>query len=183
MTPREAKKSSTQHEALVRSQENLASSNIEGSAISLKALPDVKDDTVGRFAAGRFRRTYQSLRPLLGGDSHVRHAAKDVESFTSSEITQVELDDEARSFALMLIQRWIGNPSNVRLLRVALDLWPSPQVLNEVLNLFEPYLSGKLVARDHRRVAYYCLSEILRAGATETGFISETDSFPNPHQK
>ena len=165
-------------EALVRSQENLKSSNVDGSAVALKALPDVKDDTVGRFAAGRFRRTYRSLRPLLmEGQIVVATRHEDV-STASSEISQAELDDEARSFSLMLIQRWIGNPANVRLLRVALDLWPSPQVLNEVLEIFEPYLTGETTARDSRRVVHYCLGEILRAGATETGFVESAECLP-----
>ena len=28
---------------------------------------DMRDDTATRFAAGKFRRTFRSLRPLLGG--------------------------------------------------------------------------------------------------------------------
>jgi hypothetical protein len=165
-------------EALVRSQENLEPSNIEGSSVALKALPDVKDDTVGRFAAGRFRRTYRSLRPLLMEGQPLVATEHGGVSPASSEISQAELDDEARSFSLMLIQRWIGNPANVRLLRVALDLWPSPQVLNEVLKIFEPYLSGEATSRDPRRIAHYCLGEIFRAGATETGFVESAECLP-----
>lgn len=165
-------------EALVRTQENLASSNIEGSPIALKALPDVKDDTVRRFAAGRFRHTYRSLRPLLMEERPIVASEHVNVSNLGSEISQLELDDEARSFSLMLIQRWVGNPANVRLLRIALDLWPSPQVLREVLRLIEPYLSGAATSRDPRRIAHYCLSEILRAGATETGFAENADCLP-----
>src|SRR3546814_11613362 len=70
------------------------------------------------------------------------------------------------------------DPSNVRLLRVALDLWPARQLLEEVLKLFEPYLVGKIRAVTSRQVAYYCLAEIFRAGATETGFIDDPECLP-----
>ena len=33
----------------------------------LVGTSDMRDDTAARFAAGKFRRTFRSLRPLLGG--------------------------------------------------------------------------------------------------------------------
>src|SRR3546814_9254512 len=99
-------------------------------------------------------------------------------TFRRTRLSQSELDEEARAFALILIERWILDPSNVRLLRVALDLWPSRQLLEEVLKLFEPYLVGKIRAVTSRQVAYYCLAEIFRAGATETGFIDDPECLP-----
>src|SRR3546814_20308831 len=80
-------------------------------------------------------------------------------TFRRTRLSQSELDEEARAFALILIERWILDPSNVRLLRVALDLWPSRQLLEEVLKLFEPYLVGKIRARsEERRVGKECVS-------------------------
>lgn len=166
-------------EALVRSQLNLSGTdNSTGLAAALKAIPDVKDETIGRFAAGRFRTTFRSLRPLLDDRPFMDLADLGEETFRRARLSQSELDDEAHAFALILIERWIADPSNVRLLRVALDLWPSPQMLAEVLKLMEPYLSGKIRTFSSRRIAYYCLAEILRAGATETGFIEDPESFP-----
>ncbi|MBY5342130.1 RNA-directed DNA polymerase [Rhizobium leguminosarum bv. viciae] len=144
-------------------------------------VPDVKDATVARFAAARFRSTYRSLRPLLmDADEH-----RDLEtqgSYTNqielrSEITKNDLDEEARNFSLNLIQSWIENPSNVRLLRIGLDIWPSVDELNEVLGLIRPYL--KIGDTPARRAALYCLSEIFKAGATETGFVKDTECLPS----
>lgn len=165
-------------EALVRSQ--LTINGVEGSPTppGLRAVPDVKDETVGRFAAGRFRKTFRSLRPLLDDRPYMEIAEFGEETFRRTRLSQSELDEEARAFALILIERWILDPSNVRLLRVALDLWPSRQLLEEILKLFEPYLAGKIKAVTSRQVAYYCLAEIFRAGATETGFIDDPECLP-----
>ena len=38
-----------------------------------------------------------------------------------------------RAFALNLIERWIVDPSNVRLLRIGLDIWPAADVLEDVI--------------------------------------------------
>src|SRR3546814_5841626 len=109
----------------------------------LRAVPDVKDETVGRLGAGRFRITFRSLRPLLDDRPYMEIAELGEETFRRTRLSKSELDEEARAFALILIERWILDPSNVRLLRVALDLWPSRQLLEEVLKLFEPYLDRK----------------------------------------
>src|SRR3546814_20715223 len=100
------------------------------------------------------------------------------ETFRRTRLSQSELDEEARAFALILIERWILDPSNVLLLRVALDLWPSRQLLEEVLKLFEPYLVGNIRAVTSRQVAYYCLAEKFRAGSDATGFILDPDGHP-----
>jgi hypothetical protein len=165
-------------EALVRHQLNLSGTEMASGPASLRAVPDVKDETVGRFAAGRFRKTFRSLRPLLDDRPFVDRAKFGEETFRRTRLSQSELDDEAHAFALMLVERWISDPSNVRLLRVALDLWPSPEMLAEVLKLIEPYLDGRVKAASSRRIAYYCLAEIFRAGATETGFIDDPESLP-----
>jgi hypothetical protein len=164
-------------EALVRSQASLNGSDAFRPE-ALKAVPDVKDETIGRFAAGRFRTTFRSLRPLLDDRPFKDPVDVGDETYRRTRLSQAELDDEAHAFALMLIDRWITDPSNVRLLRIALDLWPSPKILSEILKLFEPYLAGDIGAFAPRRIAYYCLAEILRAGATETGFIEDPECFP-----
>lgn len=165
-------------EALVRSQ--LTINGVEGTQTppGLRAVPDVKDETIGRFAAGRFRKTFRSLRPLLDDRPYMEIAEFGEETFRRTQLSQSELDEEARAFALILVERWILDPSNVRLLRVALDLWPSRQLLEEILKLFEPYLAGQIKAATSRQVAYYCLAEIFRAGATETGFIDDPECLP-----
>jgi len=140
----------------------------------------VGDATVARFAAGRYRSTYRSLRPLLAdgvGDQDT--TAKDAdESPERLPRTRKELDDETRAFALGLIDNWVEDPSNVRLLRIGLDLWPAVDVLEKVLALLQPFTEKGGKRKAPRRVAWYCLSEILRAGATETGFVEDGESMP-----
>ncbi|OYQ36842.1 hypothetical protein CHU95_03480 [Niveispirillum lacus] len=165
-------------EALVRSQINLSDTEDASGPASLRAVPDVKDETIGRFAAGRFRKTFRSLRPLLDDRPFMAPPKFGEESLRRTRLSQLELDDEAHAFALILVKRWISDPSNVRLLRVALDLWPSPQMLAEVLKLIEPYLDGRIKTTSSRQIAYYCLAEIFRAGATETGFIEDRECLP-----
>lgn len=165
-------------EALVRSQLNLSSAEGMAGPASLRAVPDVKDETISRFAAGRFRKTFRSLRPLLDDRPLMNPAEFGEETFRRSRLSQSELDDEAHAFALILVERWLSDPSNVRLLRVALDLWPSPDMLAEVLKLIEPYLAGRIKNAGSRQIAYYCLAEIFRAGATETGFVDDPECLP-----
>ena len=165
-------------EALVRSQVNLGDTEGAQGPASLRAVPDVKDETISRFAAGRFRKTFRSLRPLLDDRLITGRPEFGGETFRHARLSQSELDDEAHAFALILVQRWICDPSNVRLLRVALDLWPSPEMLTEVLKLIEPYLDGRIKSASSRLIAYYCLAEIFRAGATETGFIDDPECLP-----
>ena len=93
--------------------------------------------------------------------------------------TRRELDEDTRAFALGLIQRWIDDPSNVRLLRIGLDLWPDVKLLREVLSLLRPFTERGGRRKAPRRVAWYCLAEVLRAGATETGLVADTESLPS----
>ena len=67
----------------------------------------------------------------------------------------------------------------MRLLRIGLDLWPAADVLNEILELARPFTERGGRRKAPRRVAWYCLSEILRAGATETGLVDDGDVIPD----
>lgn len=172
-------------QSLIRAQEHYSRESQENKDRAARngrdrrlPVPDVKDATVARFAAARFRSTYRSLRPLLfdadGEDADIAPKGKQPELETGAELTKIDLDEEARNFALNLIQSWIENPSNVRLLRIGLDIWPAVEELNDVLLLLRPYLSEP--DSPERRVAIYSLSEIFKAGATETGFVKDHES-------
>lgn len=169
-------------QGLVRSQQALRREPTE-SIRSLYPLPDVRDESVARFAAARFRTTYRSIRPLLDEVSHsdpVEKMGNDIETFGTLDTarSQRELDEDARAFSLGLIERWIVDPSNVRLLRIGLDIWPDPEVLRRVLELLAPSKNKKLKGPVARLTALYCLAEILRAGATETGHVENHESLP-----
>ena len=167
-------------QGLVRAQERF-SSNREVDTTAFRPVPDVRDETVSRFAAVRFRNTFRSLRPLLEDEPSPEVQAGDTtdegDPFRRSDITRLELDDEVRAFALTLIENWIHDPSNVRLLRIGLDLWPSAEVLKDVLNLLKPFAFGSGRGRA-RKVALYCIADLFRAGATETGLVADSECLP-----
>ncbi len=169
-------------QGLVRTQEALTATDDTGW--HLTPVPDVRDETVARFAAARFRLTYRSVRPLLA-DSH-RERDEEASPWdvvpqtqrTRATRTRRELDEDAKNFALSLIQLWVRDPSNVRLLRIGLDLWPDAELLNDVLKLLRPFTEKGGRRKVPRRVGWYCLSEIFRAGATETGFVPDDETLP-----
>lgn len=167
--------------ALVRAQERLAGTEPADAHNPFKPIPDVRDATVDRFAAGRFRTTFRSLRPLLweSEEAQRREGEDDELSRFKGVRTRKELDDETRAFALELIAKWVRDPSNVRLLRIALDLWPAPDTLQKILDLLRPFTEKGGRRNAPRRVAWYCLSEIMRAGATETGFVQDPEQLPS----
>lgn len=170
-------------QGLVRSQQRSLERHTEGEGWSFSPVPDVRNATVARFAAWRFRSTYRSLRPLLADreDAPVTGAEDEGENAVGrSRVarTQAELDDDARAFALDLINNWVEDPSNVRLLRIGLDLWPAEDVLAHILDLLRPFTEKGGRRKAPRRVAWYCLAEIFRAGATETGFVENDESLP-----
>ena len=135
----------------------------------LSPVPDVRDDTLARFCARRFRTTYRSLRPLL-------EAADAGTGLEGARLrSQSQLDNEAKSFSLTLIDRWVKDPSNIGVLRIALDLWPHPKALEAILELLGQFVWNE-EPTSGVRVAWYCLSEIFRAGATETGMVGAEES-------
>ena len=169
-------------QGLMRAQEALSVD--DESSWRLSPVPDVRDETVARFGATRYRSTFRSFRPLLQDDdapdeSEVERGNTLPGGRLRVARTRHELDEDARAFALGLIQRWIDDPSNVRLLRIGLDLWPDVEVLREVLSLLRPFTEKGGRRKAPRRVAWYCLAEVLRAGATETGLVANVDSLPS----
>jgi len=171
-------------QGLIRTQEAFSDAEVEDGGWDFAPIADVRDATVARFAAGRYRTTYRSLRPMLMGGLQregldLEDEVADLDLAQSRKArTQLDLDEDARAFALGLIQSWIRDPSNVRLMRIGLDLWPAVDVLEGILELLRPYTSSKSRRVANRRVAWYCLAEIFRAGATETGFVNDDECLP-----
>ena len=167
-------------QSLMRSQEALHRET-EEAIWKFSPLTDVRKETIDRFSAARYRVTYRSIRPLLSDSEHAEemnesnHEADSKAHYLGAR-TQRVLDEDMRIFALGLIERWVTDRSNVRLLRIGFDLWPDPKILREVLDMLVP-LAPKRGAL--RRVAQYCLSELLRAGATETGWVEDEESLPS----
>ncbi len=172
---------------LIRTQEQFARPREDDGFLHFSPVPDVPDATVARFAAGRFRRTFRSLRPLLepaGERGAVGFDEEDPEQEAvgldpGAPWTRRELDEEAQAYALNLLDSWLDDPSNVRLLRIALDLWPSTDVLDRALRILRPFTESPDSPGPEHRVAWYCLSEVFRAGATESGYVEYGEMLPD----
>ncbi len=154
--------------------------NKKGSGL-LVGVPDMRDDTAARFAAGKFRRTFRSLRPLLADEPDPKASAtEDDETEVSHKLilTKSQLDERAKFFSALLIEEWIKNPGNVRLLRIALDLYPDCEFLDQVLKILRPGWESSSFIKAKREIRIYCLAELFRAGATETGLVLENECLP-----
>ena len=167
-------------QGLMRSQEALHRKECE-TIWPFSPLTDVQKGTVARFTAGRYRTTYRSVRPLLD-DTQQSKEINDADFPTKSGadylglITQRGLDEDMRVFALGLIERWVADPSNVRLLRIGLDLRPDAKILQKILDMIRPLINKR---GPQRSVALYCLAELFQAGATETGWVEDNESLPD----
>lgn len=177
-------------EGFFHTQQRYASADMgTGNARSglLIGISDLRDDTATRFAAGRYRRTFRSLRPLLPSDiARIDGAVKSEEDDNDGEIgpaqlvlSREQLDEKAQLFAAMLIEEWVSNPGNVRLLRIALDMYPEVRFLDEILGLLRDGWSLNGGRGPRKDVRLYCLAEIFRAGATETGMVNDSDCLPS----
>ena len=146
----------------------------------LVGVPDMKDDTAARFAAGRMRRTFRSLRPLLPEESFPElledQEIDDSEPPPNLVLTKSQLDERGKAFSSLLIAEWIKNPGQVRLLRIALDFYPDQEFLDKVLQLLRSAWKSPNDREAKREIKLYCLSELFRVGATETGMVPEDES-------
>lgn len=154
----------------------------------LVGVPDMADGTAARFAAGKFRRTFRSLRPLLADGVETVHGQPGDQDDTEEAapraglvLSKAQLDERGKFFSALLIEEWIRNPGNVRLLRIALDLYPDCEFLGEVLKLLRPGWESTEHRKAKREVRLYCLAELFRAGATETGLVplDEAECLPS----
>lgn len=154
----------------------------------LVGTSDMRDDTAARFAAGKFRRTFRSLRPLLTDDITDHGASSRNHKGDADEnrrvlpnnlvLSKQQLDVRARLFAALLIEEWTTNPGNVRLLRIGLDIYPDADFLDQILAILRPGWQPQGSRGPRKEVRIYCLAELFRAGATETGAISDEECLP-----
>lgn len=127
---------------------------------------EVRDDTLTRFSAYRL---LQSLRQ--------RRSMTDLTEITEGESAGNALIHDYQAAARRLTSAWAMNPSLVQVLRYALDLWPSTELLEPIEEALLSKVNRVESAPDWgRRVAFYVLADIFKAGATETGKEAEKDS-------
>lgn len=165
-------------EGFFHTQQRYSNSDSKEAAGLLVSVPDMGDETAARFAAGKFRRTFRSLRPLLsdGGDvPQVQFEDQEDNAQAAPRaglvLSKAQLDERGKFFSALLIEEWIRNPGNVRLLRIALDIYPDREFLEEILKLLRPGWDSPKFRKAKREVRLYCLAELFRAGATETGIV------------
>lgn len=127
---------------------------------------EVRDDTLTRFSAYRLM---QSLRQ--------RRRMTDLAELKDGESNQDALVHDYQAAARRLTSAWAMNPSLVQVLRYALDLWPSVDLLAPVEEALLSKVNRVGGSSDiGLRVAYYVLADLFKAGATETGKEAEQDS-------
>lgn len=127
---------------------------------------EVRDDTLTRFSAYRLVRSLRQRRKMT-----------DLTESNDGESAVDGLRHDYQAAARRLVSAWALNPSLVQVLRYALDLWPSAELLEPV----EQALMSKLDdtrpnSEFGRRVAFYVLADLFKAGATETGREAKQDS-------
>lgn len=126
---------------------------------------EVRDDTLTRFSAYRLVRSLRQRRSMT-----------DLTEQDDSESAIDALRHDFQAASRRLVSAWAMNPSLVQVLRYALDLWPSTELLEPVEQALMSKLDENLQNSElGRRVAYYVLADLLKAGATETGRESKRD--------
>lgn len=137
---------SNQHESLQLA--NIAKTKLE-----------VRDDTLTRFSAYRLTRSLRMRRSLT-----------DITEDGISGSVKENLIHDFQSTARRLVAAWAHNPSLVQVLRYALDLFPSAEILEHIKRALLSKINTSSSGNEYeRRVAYYVIGDIFKAGATETG--------------
>ena len=165
-------------EGFFHTQQMYSTSDNKNADGLLVGVPDMADGTAARFSAGKFRRTFRSLRPLLSDEiQSAQIQSEDQEDIEEAiprsglVLSKEQLDERGKFFSALLIEEWIRNPGNIRLLRIALDIYPDEKLLDEALKLLRSGWKLQGFRSEKREVSLYCLSELFRAGATETGIV------------
>lgn len=126
---------------------------------------EVRDETLTRFSAYRLVRSLRQRRSMT-----------DLTESNDGERAIDALLHDYQAAARRLVSAWALNPSLVQVLRYALDLWPSAELLEPVVQALESKLSETGQDSEFgRRVAFYVLADLFKAGATETGREAKQD--------
>ena len=137
-------------------------------------IVDVKTETMERFAAYSWRRIYRTLTLLLSPCE--KHNNEFIRQF-SVPCSRKKLDKMAEDFCKEVILRWLKDPSKVRILRIAFDLYPNKDYLETVLDKLFSLLEDNKKLSEYQ-TATYILSEIYRAASVETGFVHDNEQLP-----
>lgn len=169
----------------LEAEDDSASKNLRHrlARISLPAS-DVRDDTVKRFVATRIVKALREQLAMADLDA----PAEDAVRLGDKVLTRDQLSHEFERAARRFIKLWASNPSLIILLRCAFDLFPHAKLLEPVqkslVELVEPlvfpFLEGIVDTQfleKKKRLAFYVIADLLRAGAVETGY-REAEAYP-----
>ena len=126
---------------------------------------EVRDDTLTRFSAYRLTKSLRMRRSMTD-------LSEEVGGGTARDILRHDFEIAARR----LVAAWAVNPSLVQVLRYALDLFPSPELLTAVTDALSTKLMAEAPTPFEERVVFYVLAELFKAGATETGQRAASDT-------
>ncbi len=136
---------------------------------------DVRDDTVKRFVATRIVKALREQLAMADLDA----PAEDAVRLSDKVLTRDQLSHEFERAARRFIKLWASNPSLIILLRCAFDLFPHAKLLEPVqkslVELVDPLAFPFLEKK--KRLAFYVIADLLRAGAVETGY-REAEAYP-----
>lgn len=127
---------------------------------------EVRDDTLTRFSAYRLTRSLRMRRSMTNLTEELP------EGGTAKDALLHDFEVTARR----LVAAWSVNPSLVQVLRYAMDLFPSPNLLEPVIDALTTKLGQENVPEDEERIVYYVFAELFKAGATETGRRASRDA-------
>lgn len=169
----------------LEAEDDSASKNLRHrlARISLPAS-DVRDDTVKRFVATRIVKALREQLAMADLDAPTQDAVR----LRDKVLTRDQLSHEFERAARRFIKLWASNPSLIILLRCAFDLFPHAKLLEPVqkslVELVEPLafpFLEKIVdtkfQKKKKRLAFYVIADLLRAGAVETGY-REAEAYP-----
>jgi len=127
-----------------------------GLAAIEKSVFDVREDTLKRFAANKISKVLNNKRHFT---------SRDIDD--NGNPVAGEWDYLQERMSRRFIANWSHDPALVLLLKKGLELFPSPKVLNPVLDQLKDVLKreGGIEEEKQVAVARYCLSEIFRHSA------------------
>lgn len=126
---------------------------------------EVRDDTLTRFSAYRLTKSLRMRRSMTD-------LSEAVEGGSARDVLHHDFEVAARR----LVAAWAVNPSLVQVLRYALDLFPSSELLAAVTDALTTKLMAEAPTHFEDCVVFYVLAELFKAGATETGQRAAADT-------
>ncbi|MHB1684162.1 MAG: RNA-directed DNA polymerase [Bacilli bacterium] len=136
---------------------------------------DVRDDTLKRYAASRIAKSLRMRRGMTDPSAQMGHQDAFLENVSGVQV----LDHEFETTARKLISYWAENPSLTVLLRLGLDLFPDPELLEPVIDALTTKLfsttPSDIKSIQEVKAIEYVLADLFRAGAVDIGYRSDIE--------